>query len=561
MSLIPHLLRWDVRRFRILLPIWLLLVAGTALLEGAWPSMAVAMASRQTVGVTGNLLALAEVLFSVAFIVLVVQEHPLIGTSAFWMTRPIPPSALLMAKVILLCAAVVVAPVVAEVVLMIIYDVPARQIAFVALQTGIFRLLWLSVVMGFAALTPNMAKFALAVGAVIVSIIVSIATIAAIMFDRLDNAPPIPMERDTYDPTSGMMTTLLLIAVVAVLLVSLYRTRVRRRALVIGVAGVAFAIITGGSWPWPWLAPRAEVPAWALESSALQLSIAEIDAERTDGPFFGDAQSQWRVIRARMHLSGVAPGWSAGVGLRDASIRVKGREALTRRVRAHRASVAIDDAESVPQNLVIRQLLNVTRLVDSESQQRAESAVVMVARSAELRQLGADRAEYEGTYLLSLIRHDIQSVLPLRSGAAVRTGGYQFTLDRIRRHASLISLLVRQSDARSMFNRQSPSRLTYYLRNPVTSEAIRGVSRELRGDVTLAAVIPFAVGVGSESENDGFRALAMEVNFPAAYGSEQPRVVLGDTWVERGELIVVRSTDAGHVERRLSIADFPIRTE
>ena len=81
-----------------MLPSWLLLVAASAALEGAWPAMAVAMAARQTVGIGGNLLALAEVLFSVVFIALVVQEHPLVGTTAFWMTRPIPPRALLASK-------------------------------------------------------------------------------------------------------------------------------------------------------------------------------------------------------------------------------------------------------------------------------------------------------------------------------------------------------------------------------------------------------------------------------------------------------------------------------
>ena len=99
------------KRFQILLPTWLLLVTASAALEGAWPGVAVAMAAHQTVGITGHLLAVAEVLFSVVFIALVVQEHPLVGTTAFWMTRPISPRALLAAKLIFLCAAVVAAPV------------------------------------------------------------------------------------------------------------------------------------------------------------------------------------------------------------------------------------------------------------------------------------------------------------------------------------------------------------------------------------------------------------------------------------------------------------------
>lgn len=138
MNLVLHLVRWDLRRFQILLPLWLLLVAASAVLEGGWPALAVAMTARQTVGITGNLLAVAEVLFSIVLVALVVQEHPLVGTSAFWMTRPIPPRKLLAAKLILLGGAVIAAPVIAEIVLMVAYEVPAAQIAGVAAQTSVF---------------------------------------------------------------------------------------------------------------------------------------------------------------------------------------------------------------------------------------------------------------------------------------------------------------------------------------------------------------------------------------------------------------------------------------
>jgi hypothetical protein len=102
MSLILHLLRWDIRRFRVLLSLWLLVVAASALRDGVWPAIAIAMEARQVANLTGSLLALVEVLFSIALIALVVQEHPLVGTSAFWMTRPIPWRALLATKLILL---------------------------------------------------------------------------------------------------------------------------------------------------------------------------------------------------------------------------------------------------------------------------------------------------------------------------------------------------------------------------------------------------------------------------------------------------------------------------
>jgi len=561
MSLVLHLVRWDVRRFQVLLALWLLLVAATVLLEGAWPSIAVGMAARNTVGLAGNLLALADVLFGVALITLVVQDQPLVGTSAFWMTRPIPPRALLAAKLVLLTGAMVLVPVLAETMLMMAYRVPAREIAAVAAQSALFRAFWLGIVMVFAAFTPNMAKFALAVSGVILAAIVTLVTIATILTDGAEDRPPIPTAEDLYDPTPGVLSTVILIGAAAITLAILYRTRVRPRAVAIGVAGIAVAWAAGTVWPWPLLAPTLETPAWAADPSTLKLSASAQAVKVADDIVdFGAPPPSWKVARAPMRLFGLAAGWSAGVGLRETSIRVEGREELNSGTRAAFARVAIDDAQSVQTNEVVRRLLNVERLIEWRQDKTAENAVVMVARTPDLRRLGADRGTYEGRFLVSLTRHDIEAVLPLRSGVAVELGAYRVAIDRIRPSQSRISVLARKSNARSVFMREPRSRIEYYLRNVQTSEAVQGLYRELRTDATLLRFLPFIAGVSSDSEDTGFRPVAIEVNFSTGYGGPQ-EIVFDNTWLERGEIVVVRSSEAGTVERRLAIADFPIPTE
>jgi hypothetical protein len=44
------------------------------------------------------------------------------------------------------------------------------------------------------------------------------------------------------------------------------------------------------------------------------------------------------------------------------------------------------------------------------------------------------------------------------------------------------------------------------------------------------------------------------------YG-EKVSIALDDRWLAQAELVIVRSTESGAVERPLAIADFPIRTE
>jgi hypothetical protein len=562
MNMVLHLVKWDVRRFRILLSLWVLLVAGSTVLDGVWPAMAVAMEARQTVTLTGSLLGLIQMLFSMTLIAAIVHEHPLAGTTAFWMTRPIPWRSLFTAKLILLLNVFVAVPVVAEIVLMIVYDVPATDLAAVAAESLFFRMLWLGIVAAFAAATLNLPKFAFAVGGALIATWAVLITVEAISIDRRGARPPIPAPDEIRDPTPEMVGVTLVIVTALAFLFVLYRTRDRVRSIAIGVVGAALAVSIGSVWMWPVLAPRMETPVWALDAASLQLSaVRESIKTRTDSIIslqYGSEPPAWAITRTKLQLSGLAPGWSSEAGVRETTLRVSGREEVISRVRGPRAIPAIGDVDR-QKNEVMRRVLNVNHLIDWSQQSAPDSAIIMVARGEDMRELGARSGTYDGRFRMWLSRHDIEAVLPLRVGSSVRLGDYQFVLDRMRVREPRITLLVRVSDARSRFLREPRSRVEYYIRNPVTSEAVQAAWRPLRNGNTLAALLPAITGVG-ESDR-GFRALAVGLDFPSAYGTQQRPVEFDDTWIERGELVIVRATEAGVVERRLTIADFPIPTE
>jgi hypothetical protein len=237
---------------------------------------------------------------------------------------------------------------------------------------------------------------------------------------------------------------------------------------------------------------------------------------------------------------------------------VNGRDQVISRVRGPRATPAIGEADR-QKSEIMRRVLNVNHLIDWSQQSPPDSAVIMVARTENMRDLGASSGTYDGRFRMWLSRHDIEAVLPLRVGSTVRLGDYQFLLDRMRVREPRITLLVRVSDARSRFLREPRSRVEYYIRNPVTSEAVQAAWRPLVNGNALAAMLPAITG-GGESDR-GFRALAVGLDFPSSYGTQQRSVVFDDTWIERGELVIVRVTEAGTVERRMTIADFPIPSE
>ena len=214
--------------------------------------MAVAMAARQTVGITGNLLAVAEVLFSVVFIALVVQEHPLVGTTAFWMTRPMPAAS----------AARIQGD----------SSGCGRRCGPRHRRSGADDRVRRAgradrhgrrakrAVLGVVALRHHVARRAhpqpgearaASLAAALSPIVVLIVTTVAILLDRMSDEPPLSGGGDAYNPTSDVARTVMVIAAAIVLLAVQYRTRARARAVAIGVAGVVIAWIAGSAWPWP----------------------------------------------------------------------------------------------------------------------------------------------------------------------------------------------------------------------------------------------------------------------------------------------------------------------
>ena len=123
--LLAHLLAADLRRHRVLVAFWLLVAASTA--NPGWRAAALAIdpALRGWLHCSEACYGWRNCCCGSSCVGAVVQTHPLVGSDAFWTTRPIPPRSLLASKLALLGVATVVAPAFARAVLMAAYGVPA----------------------------------------------------------------------------------------------------------------------------------------------------------------------------------------------------------------------------------------------------------------------------------------------------------------------------------------------------------------------------------------------------------------------------------------------------
>src|SRR5688500_10724874 len=164
MNFILHLLKTDLRRFAWPIAAWVALTAAATVLQTTAPQLVSDLEFWPFFAMSAALLWIARMLFAAALVVIIVQTHTAVGTTAFWLTRPIPRGALVTAKLLLALGSIVGVAGLADIALMIVFEVPVIDMIKVVLEWSIVRSLGVLAVMVVGVLTRNLAQFALASG-------------------------------------------------------------------------------------------------------------------------------------------------------------------------------------------------------------------------------------------------------------------------------------------------------------------------------------------------------------------------------------------------------------
>ena len=551
MKLLAHLVLTDVRRHRFLLLAWLLVVVLSAALDGLLPALDLDPATRPSLSPLMSLWSLTETLLFVLVVAMVIQTHPAVGSNAFWMTRSIPPDTLLASKAVVLGATAIALPAAAQAVVMVFYRVPGSDLAAVTVQGVLFACWWLALLAIFAALTPTLSRFALALGGALLAVAISLSIVAAMAIATASDDFRPQRSQVIDDPTPDLAVLVLMTLGGAVALLVQYRHRSRARSVALAAAAVAVAIVAGSYWPWPLLAPRLTVPAWAAgERPALVVLPGSIGALRirTEGP----RGRPWRSIRGRVYLEGLPPDTSAFVSLVEGTLRIDGRAALVSGM-AGQFAVSADEGEEPPEMRAARSVLGVERLIHG-GPRRGESPVIMAIPDDAFQQLAPAAGVYRGRFEVVPTAHAVEAVLPLRVGATHQNGPYRVVVESIEPGSRAVSIEVRQSNADTPLDRSLSVQRSFYLRNRERSEAVAG-SFDMHRDVSFG-LLPMGIGRPNVS---GFAAERLVVELPPRYVPDDDEFALDEAWLAGAELVIVAATQQRAFERTLEVAEFPLR--
>jgi hypothetical protein len=330
MNLISHQFRKDCFRLRVPITLWLLLV----LLRAALITPGIAEPGEDAFlqmmfRTLTTLVPFLQTILLLVMVPLLIQEEPLVGTTAFWFTRPVDGRMLFKSKILFVIAIFIVPPLLTEIVILAVHGASVMQIVFavpeVLLEDGKF----LAYVVILSALTQTFAWYALLGTSFFIGFYLLIIVAASILW-YLD-LPPFLKRGGGAGDSAYVISTLFLIAIAVMILFDQYRTRDTRRAWVRVGSVFVVSLIISHYWPWEFLHHQHDRREAGIDTSAVSIVVSTDPRSRhiSDSFRYRSKDEAKKSISGQFELSGLPAGYVAEPSKITASLKLPDGEFVT----------------------------------------------------------------------------------------------------------------------------------------------------------------------------------------------------------------------------------------
>ena len=303
MSVISHLVWHDIRALRLPLIAWLLLLLAQAALMAFGPGLIDPEELRAAILTFSVLLAGARLAFTVLLTVLLIQRDSPVGTTAFWLTRPIRPAAMAASKALSATLLLVVPPAVIGWVLFTALGLPQGDVLSGVWQLVLEQALIVGLSAMGAAITATIPQFAV----VAVAAVMLFGALVGQARTFIQQLPALLLAWSASPLAKWALVTVL--GTVAVLVYQYSRRRfVGAVVMVIGVLVLGVLSALTGGLPFD-AVPPAPLQAGILDPAAVTLDVdpGAVRAEWGSTNSQQGSQTRYRHADAILRTSGAPP--------------------------------------------------------------------------------------------------------------------------------------------------------------------------------------------------------------------------------------------------------------
>lgn len=543
MNLALHIFKKDVRHLRGLLVAWVLLVAVQAGLSGSGlAASADNIAWEIAFGIISFLVPLLQALVIFAVVPLLIQDEPLVGTTAFWFTRPIARKELLQAKVLFCGGLLVLVPAVVELAVLAANQAALGQLALAVPEILLNRLGTLLLVAALAVLTPSFARFVLyAVLLLVAFVIVYFLIYIVAMFVN-----PLVMLKMAKEPSLAVSRSIVsdvigLAGYSAVVWHQYLRRKTWISALLLGVTLLATMAIAY-AWPWDFMPPKIAAAAAAdYDDSGVRVYLKGQKLNVSDQFRMSGKENRMKSVSGCIRAENGPLGFelrprvvNAGFTFADGfQTREPGQNFSFLRGAWNRPS--------------LEQALGGSRIL-GDMGLTFENTGLFSLKEADYKIHGEQPGKLEAKVGVDVYRYVVKGVVPLKARERIDLGAEQAVITDVLDGGDNCAVILRERTLRLMFDRTAPVKnpyaklsrnVLYVLRNPARQEAV------LPNDDND----PDMSDVFSRDQRLSIHSMRLEYGGSDKHGNRGIR--LDANWLAGAELVRVEAVKAHYFEKTL----------
>ena len=555
MNLLIHQFRKDCFRLRLPIALWMLLVLlRAALLTPGVAEPGEDAATQVLYRIFTTLVPLLQNILLLVMVPLLIHEEPLVGTTAFWFTRPIDGWMLFRSKILFIVAVFMLAPLLTEIGVLAVHGATAMQLALAGPEILLEDMTFFSYVVVLAALTLTFARYALLGSSILIGYL--LLGIAASVLDLYVEIPAFlrGAQSASLGDSQYVASALALIAFAVMILAYQYRTRNARRAWVsVGGAIVVFLVI-GHFWPLDFMPQRHHLGQAEIDTSGVTVAVSTDPRSRriSDAYRLRSKEEPKKAILGRLEISGLPPGHVAEPTEVNASLKLPDGTVVTHQGHEYGGFERKWDPDAVQHTLGSARILNPVR-------ENLTSVTLLSVKDDLFSTYSATRGVYDAEVEFSLKRYDAVGSLQVKPKARYDRGTEHTVITQVLKQTGAATVLLRESEVSLLFAGDRHSYETGF--NPFSQRTLY----ILRNDKQAEALWPRKdIGPGFDFVDlfqKRLRTVPLALRYSALTDSGRVLTELGDRWLADAEIVRIEAKEVGRLRKTVRVNDFVMRAQ
>jgi hypothetical protein len=566
MKFIPHLFKKDLIHLKYLLLVWLLLILAQSALGIGGHNLAAEYLQFQTfLPLLTKLISFLQGLMIIVIVPLIIQDDSIVGTTAFWFTRPISRKGLLFTKSGLVLILLAIPPLIAEIFVLASHGATAYHLFLAVPEILIEKLAFIIPFVILAALTPKFSRYAL-VGVIIFAVFVVVTIILAVIPMFLPHLSKYLINVKIYKNPSleasvGIAKDLYVFLIGLILIAHQFLTRHTARTIKYLV--VAFLVMTCFTrlWNWDFLKEVSVVKSSSAMSEPLSVDFDTQYIVVSDEPRMQKKDVREKTISIKQTVKGLPVGqFTILREMEDVQMEYPDGTVLkSKYVSTYKRETPYNKRYMLP----IQAALKDVKLLNPYEKKFSSTEIFSLDES-DFHQFKNRSGTYSACADFDIYEYKIVSQFPLKQGSIDSYGSEQIVVYDILERPNAISVIINEKKINLLFDRSTKKKSRSDMAQDMFSEYnhVYLIVNKKRHEAFLAEEgADLYANMMAAYGPTRLEAVAKQFDFTNLNDRSGPLPKIDKEWLANAELVKIDAVKIGTAQINFTVEGFSLPSQ